>query len=238
MCPREELRAHGAAEADLDGAGSSRRHGARARRPASTRTRALFDDGPAGLRRRARPAALGAAPDLAGRHAHPRSTSRRSTSTCFTAGRRWRAAMSALIGCWRDRGGAGRTTPLTMARDTNFYYSFLVLPAEQARAIVAVWDFCRAVDDAVDEAGEPRSAAGARSRAWRARSWRRCFEGGTPETPQGRALAAVDPPVSTCRAQPFDALIDGVAMDLGDRALRDVRRPVSSTASASRRRSA
>ena len=42
-----------------------------------------------------------------------------------------------------------------MARQTSFYYSFLVLPPEQRRAIVAVWDFCRAVDDAVDEA--PRS---------------------------------------------------------------------------------
>ena len=60
-----------------------------------------------------------------------------------------------------------------MARNTNFYYSFLVLPAEKRRAIVAVWDFCRAVDDAVDEApveaaaakpgGDARSAAGARS---------------------------------------------------------------------------
>ncbi len=39
-----------------------------------------------------------------------------------------------------------------MARNTSFYYSFLVLPADQRRAIVAVWDFCRAVDDAVDEA--------------------------------------------------------------------------------------
>ena len=38
-----------------------------------------------------------------------------------------------------------------MARKTSFYYSFLVLPKEQRRAIEAVWDFCRAVDDAVDE---------------------------------------------------------------------------------------
>jgi 15-cis-phytoene synthase len=36
---------------------------------------------------------------------------------------------------------------LTVARDTSFYYSFLVLPPEKRRAIVAVWDFCRAVDD-------------------------------------------------------------------------------------------
>ena len=45
-----------------------------------------------------------------------------------------------------------------MARKTSFYYSFLVLPAEQRRAIIAVWDFCRAVDDAVDE--EPAAAGG------------------------------------------------------------------------------
>ena len=39
-----------------------------------------------------------------------------------------------------------------MSRDTSFYYSFLVLPPRKRRAIIAVWDFCRAVDDAVDEA--------------------------------------------------------------------------------------
>ena len=38
-----------------------------------------------------------------------------------------------------------------MARDTSFSYSFLVLPADQRRAIGVVWDFCRAVDDAVDQ---------------------------------------------------------------------------------------
>ena len=38
-----------------------------------------------------------------------------------------------------------------MSRDTSFYYSFLVLPPRKRNAILAVWDFCRAVDDAVDE---------------------------------------------------------------------------------------
>src|SRR5262249_61215810 len=42
---------------------------------------------------------------------------------------------------------------IVMARKTSFYYSFLVLPADQRRAIIAVWDFFRAVDDAVDGAG-------------------------------------------------------------------------------------
>ena len=45
-----------------------------------------------------------------------------------------------------------------MSRDTSFYYSFLVLPAAQRDAIVKVWDACRAIDDAVDEA--PSAAVG------------------------------------------------------------------------------
>jgi phytoene synthase len=97
-----------------------------------------------------------------------------------------------------------------MSRDTSFYYSFLVLPAAQRRAIVAVWDFCRAVDDAVDEAPEDRRAA-------RVRDWRdelaRCFDGGAPATPQGAALQPLIPAFGLPRSA-FDALIEGVEMDL------------------------
>ena len=46
-----------------------------------------------------------------------------------------------------------------MSRDTSFYYSFLVLPAAERDAIVSVWDACRAIDDAVDEAASPADAA-------------------------------------------------------------------------------
>ena len=100
-----------------------------------------------------------------------------------------------------------------MARDTSFYYSFLVLPAEQRRAIVAVWDFCRAVDDAADEA-----RAGEEERE--VRRWRdelaRCYGGGTPETPQGRALQPLIAVFGLPRGA-FDALIEGVEMDLHPR---------------------
>jgi len=100
-----------------------------------------------------------------------------------------------------------------VARDTSFYYSFLVLPAEQRRAIVAVWDFCRAVDDAADEAG-----AGEGERE--VRRWRdelaRCYAGGTPETPQGRALQPLIAVFGLPRSA-FDALIEGVEMDLHPR---------------------
>jgi phytoene synthase len=97
-----------------------------------------------------------------------------------------------------------------LARDTNFYYSFLVLPAAQRRAIVAVWDFCRAVDDAVDEA--PPSMREAQVRSWR-EELARCFEAGVPQTPQGQALQPLIAPFNLPRPA-FESLIEGVEMDL------------------------
>jgi hypothetical protein len=97
-----------------------------------------------------------------------------------------------------------------MSRDTSFYYSFLVLPPRKRTAIVAVWDFCRAVDDAVDE-----TAAGAdpcvQLAAWRA-ELEACYSG-APRTPQGQALQPFIREFNLPRA-PFDELIAGVAMDL------------------------
>jgi len=101
-----------------------------------------------------------------------------------------------------------------MARDTNFYYSFLVLPSDKRRAIVAVWDFCRAVDDGVDEAGDSNAAMAEIAR-WRG-ELAAAFEGGTPRTPQGRALAPLIPQFNLPRAA-FESLIEGVEMDLGSR---------------------
>ncbi|HYT69569.1 MAG TPA: presqualene diphosphate synthase HpnD [Vicinamibacterales bacterium] len=97
-----------------------------------------------------------------------------------------------------------------MGRDTSFYYSFLVLPAEKRKAIVAVWDFCRAVDDAVDEA--PAGTHEVRVREWR-EELTRCFDGGEPRTQQGRGLQPLIAPFHLPRAA-FDALIEGVEMDL------------------------
>jgi phytoene synthase len=100
-----------------------------------------------------------------------------------------------------------------LARDTSFYYSFLVLPARKRAAIVAVWDFCRAVDDAVDEAPAGRSAA-------EVLHWRdevaRCFDGGAPATPQGRALQPLIAEFDLPRSA-FEALVEGVEMDLHGR---------------------
>lgn len=109
-----------------------------------------------------------------------------------------------------------------MARDTSFYYAFLMLPPAKRNAIVAVWDFCRAVDDAVDEAepeGQWPLGAEARQKAEQELAlWRgelaHCFDAaGQPETSQGRALQPLVPAFQLPR-QPFEDLIDGVAMDL------------------------
>ena len=102
-----------------------------------------------------------------------------------------------------------------MARKTSFYYSFLVLPADQRRAILAVWDFCRAVDDAVDES--PVGADGIPTGREAVAFWRaelaRCFESSEPESRQGRALQTFVTRFDLPR-QAFEDVIDGVAMDL------------------------
>lgn len=101
-----------------------------------------------------------------------------------------------------------------MARKTSFYYAFLVLPAAQRRAIIAVWDFCRAVDDAVDE-GDANQLGGSGRDAvtfWRA-ELARCYGAGTPETPQGLAVQSFIGSFDLPR-QAFEDVIDGVAMDL------------------------
>ena len=102
-----------------------------------------------------------------------------------------------------------------MSRDTNFYYSFVVLPPSKRDAIIAVWDFCRAVDDAVDEGTESvgtaspdRRGAVAELTNWR-QELERCFDRCEPSTRQGRRLR---PCIERFRLprQSFDDLIDGV----------------------------
>jgi 15-cis-phytoene synthase len=122
-----------------------------------------------------------------------------------------------------------------MARKTSFYYSFLVLPADERRAIIAVWDFCRAVDDAIDETAgmveiaeiDARAIASGRRPAgpvpgkvdgraavqfWRA-ELSRCYAGTEPETVQGRRLQPFVRRLDLPRPA-FEDVIDGVAMDL------------------------
>ncbi len=107
-----------------------------------------------------------------------------------------------------------------MSRDTNFYYSFLVLTPAKRRAIVAVWDFCRAIDDAVDEMRvetEPRSGRGdgAAGRVAPRRSTR-CS---TAVHRRRRRAVALQPFIAAfdLPQRPLEDLVDGVAMDIGSR---------------------
>jgi phytoene synthase len=109
-----------------------------------------------------------------------------------------------------------------MSRDTSFYYSFLVMPPRKRNAIIAVWDFCRAVDDAVDEVVPEAEWKGGLTDAARAQAtreiagWRHELEAlytGTPQSPQGLALQPFVREFGLPRAQ-FDALMGGVEMDL------------------------
>ena len=99
-----------------------------------------------------------------------------------------------------------------MSRATSFYYAFVVLPRPQREAIIAVWDFCRAVDDVVDEPG----VRGSEEIRATLNQWRdelaRCY-GGAPLTTQGTALQPWIRHFDLSR-QPFSDLIDGVEMDL------------------------
>jgi phytoene synthase len=98
-------------------------------------------------------------------------------------------------------------------RATSFYYSFLALPRGKREAITAVWDFCRVVDDAVDE---PAAGGGEQALA----RWRdeltHLYEGREPETTPGRRLLPFIIQFNLPRTA-FEDVIDGVAMDLEQR---------------------
>lgn len=98
-----------------------------------------------------------------------------------------------------------------MARKTSFYYAFLSLPKEERNGIVTLWDFCRVADDAVDLASSPEEAA-AELAKWRAEI-DACYMGRRRSTQIGERLAAVIRYFDLSR-QPFEDLLDGIAMDL------------------------
>jgi len=95
-------------------------------------------------------------------------------------------------------------------RSTSFYFSFLALPAPKRRAIMAVFDFCRAVDDSVDLERDPSRVASAIA-GWRAEV-DRVFAAGVPLTREGQQLQPFVPTAHLPRGE-FEALIDGVEMD-------------------------
>ncbi len=93
---------------------------------------------------------------------------------------------------------------------SSFYYSFLFLAPERRRAIIALYAFCREVDDAVDEPSDP-SAARATLAWWRGEVDR--LFAGNPQHPVTLALDPAIAPFGITKAQ-LNEIMDGMEMDL------------------------
>ena len=100
---------------------------------------------------------------------------------------------------------------------SSFYYSFRLLPPERRRAITALYAYCREVDDIVDEVHDP-GVARAKLAWWRAEV--AAIYEGTPQHPVAQALAPVVRAYRLPREH-FDAVIDGMAMDLAQQRYAD-----------------
>jgi 15-cis-phytoene synthase len=102
-----------------------------------------------------------------------------------------------------------RCAEITRRASSNFYYAFMLLPAERRRALFAVYAFCRFVDDIADEASvrDPEKLLG----RWREELDR--VYNGVPTRAISRALADAVRRFSIPRRH-FEEVIDGVEMDL------------------------
>lgn len=98
----------------------------------------------------------------------------------------------------------------TARSGSSFYYSFLFLPPEQRRAIMALYAFCREVDDVVDECSDP-ALAQTTLQWWREEIAR--LYAGTPQHPVTQALQTAIARYNLPQEH-FQEIIDGMAMDL------------------------
>lgn len=96
------------------------------------------------------------------------------------------------------------------ASGSSFYYSFLFLPPARRQAIMALYAFCREVDDVVDECNDPALAA-TKLVWWRMEVERIASKQATH--PVGLALQAVSPEIEITAAR-LNEIIDGMEMDL------------------------
>jgi phytoene synthase len=102
-----------------------------------------------------------------------------------------------------------RCASITRRSSSNFYYAFMLLPAERRQALYAVYAFCRFIDDIADDdsVGHPAELLA----RWR-QELERVF-GGLPSYPVSRALAHNVRRFAIPRRY-FEEIIDGVEMDL------------------------
>lgn len=100
---------------------------------------------------------------------------------------------------------------------SSFLTGFLCLDAARRAGMGAIYAFCRVVDDAVDEAGDPEIA---RRHLGFWRDELAAAVAGAPSTPVGRSLHAAMQRFGV-PAEPLAELIDGVAMDVAPRPFAD-----------------
>ena len=106
---------------------------------------------------------------------------------------------------------ASLSSRVTRRSRSNFFFAFLALPKHRRDALYAVYAFCRTVDDLAD-LGTDAEAQRAGLARWRA-DIARCYDGGTPEHPIARQLAAAVRDFHLPRAA-LEAVVDGCEMDL------------------------
>lgn len=111
---------------------------------------------------------------------------------------------------------------LVAASGTNFYYSFLFLPKAKREAVQAIYAFCRAIDDVVDETNDPQIAE--QKLQWWATEIERLYQG-TPQHPITRALLPAQQAYHLPKVC-FEEILQGMAMDLryqGYQTIEDLR---------------
>ncbi len=102
-----------------------------------------------------------------------------------------------------------RCAQITRRSSSNFYYAFMLLPAERRRALHAVYAFCRFIDDIADD--ESAKDAATLLGRWREELDR--VYGGAPTRAISRALADSARHFNIPRKY-FEEIIAGVEMDL------------------------
>lgn len=106
----------------------------------------------------------------------------------------------------------GVSEQITRKSASNLAIAFMVLPPQRRAAMIALYAFCREVDDVADEESRPVADRRVALQAWRDDVFRAC-EGGEPAFPVNRELRPV---IAEYRLpfRLFDELIFGVEMDL------------------------
>ncbi|AWU93562.1 presqualene diphosphate synthase HpnD [Azospirillum ramasamyi] len=121
-----------------------------------------------------------------------------------------------------DKETPDTASSVTARSGSTFYWPMRLLPASKRAAMFAIYAFCRRIDDIADEPGDPAAKRAALD-LWR-RDIRDLYVGGAPNGPLTAALKGAIERYGLPRAE-FEALIDGMAMDVAEEAAGGMRAP-------------